>query len=367
MRGSPKEFGLIGKVHSVETILVDTSTRSYRLRPGGRELLDDYANPSSGTPARPLLWELLKFDPQGKLMEDADQDRPVIEQESYRYVYTYDQSGRLIEKRGYKEDGSFDERVVTTYSPGGKKIEQLFYSVAGRISGRYKFDDHENIFSIEWYNEDGTVRRKEDHRYEYATKGNTTEQVYYPPERSGGLRRLTSSAVPTSDSGNPANRSNPPGHRTVRVFDDAGHVREESRYLPDGSLNEMKSYDEHGVLRKSEWRVGDLNVTTTTYNETGAATESHNFAKKGFGSPRAVDDHTVFSYDGHGNLTEMVTTAPDGSLVHRSTNIYEYDQRGNWITKTETELNNLWKTEPFPAAFETVREFRRTISYFSED
>lgn len=40
MRTSPKEHGLAGNVQSVETTVVDTSTKSYKLRPDGREELE---------------------------------------------------------------------------------------------------------------------------------------------------------------------------------------------------------------------------------------------------------------------------------------------------------------------------------------
>ena len=85
------EYGLAGHVQSVETILVDMSTKSYKLLPGGREALDDFGNPSAGSPDDPLLCEFLKFDPMGRLVEDVDAERPFSEQESYRYVYTYNQ------------------------------------------------------------------------------------------------------------------------------------------------------------------------------------------------------------------------------------------------------------------------------------
>src|SRR6266550_385245 len=56
------KYALNGHVQSVETVLVDMSTKSYKLRPGGREALDDFGNPSAGSPEAPLLWEILKFD-----------------------------------------------------------------------------------------------------------------------------------------------------------------------------------------------------------------------------------------------------------------------------------------------------------------
>ena len=361
MRTQLKEYALKGHVQSVETVLVDMSTKSYKLLPGGRQALDDFGNPSAGSPDAPLLWEVLKFDTNGRLMEDVDVERPLIEQESYRYVYTYDPRGRPIEKAGYREDGTSDGKDVYGYEPQGKKVEQVSYSGVGRIQARYQFDGHENIISIEWYREDGSVRTKETHRYEYTETGNTLEQIYYPPQIERGLpRRLgdaeKSASVPT-----------PPRYRTVYVRDDRGRIREETRYDVDGSLYEKKTFDESGTLKKREWRIGESNSTTSLYDDFGREVELHRFAQKGFGSPRAVDDRTAFSYDGHGNLTEMVTSGPDGSLVQRTTNAFEYDGHGNWIMKMETQLNNTWKTEPFPTAFETIRKFHRTIYYFPEN
>ena len=110
--------------------------------------------------------------------------------------------------------------------------------------------------------------------------------------------------------------------------------------------------------------MGEATVTTTLFDEQGREVKVHTIAKKGFLSQRAVDDRTLFFYDEYGNLTSMVTSGPDGSLVGKTTNEFVYDGHGNWIEKTEVVLNNTWKTEPFPAAFETIRRFRRVISYF---
>lgn len=363
MRTSPKEHGLAGNVLSVETTLVDTSTKSYKLRPDGREELADFGNPSGGSPGSPLVWEALKFDSQGKLVEDIDVQRP-DDQESYRYVYTYNPRGMLVEKVGYRENGSFDERSTYIYGPRDEKIEQLNYSASGQVTSRYKFDEHQNIVSIEWYGEDGKVRQKESHRYEYLSKGNTLEQVYYPPERQPGAGMVL---VPLNTATEKSVKvQTPTRYRTIFVRDDAGQLREEIRYDSDGSLFDKKVFDQNGILRSSEFRLGEMSVTVSTYNAEGKEIESHTTAKKGFGSPRAVDDRTSFSYDSHGNLTKMVTSGPDGSLVVETISVFDYDNHGNWVTKTETVLNNTWKTEPFPAAFETIRHFHRAISYFSD-
>jgi len=366
MRTGLKEHNLAGNVRSVETTLVDMSTKSYKLRPNGREELEDFGNPSDGSPDSPLLWEAFKFDARGKLVEDLDLERPLIEQESYRYVYTYNQQGLLVERAGYRENGSSDVKTVYLYDPRGKKTKELICSSDGRVQARYEFDEHENFTSVEWFKEDGTVRQKQTHRYEYLSKGNTLEQIYYPPQMPPGIG-ITYHAPLQADAEKAATIATPPRYRTVIVRDEAGHVREQSRYYMDDSLHERKVFDKDGILRSKEWRVGGAMVTTTLCDEQGREVEVHTIAKKEFLSPRAVDDRTLFFYDEHGNLKSMVTSGPGGSLVAKTTNAFVYDGRRNWIEKTEVELNNTWKTEPFPAAFETIRQFRRVISYFPDN
>jgi hypothetical protein len=339
MRTLLNEFSLNGSVQSVETMLMYMSNRSYKLRPGGREVLEDFGNRSASSPDAPLLCEVLKFDPDGRLVEDIDLDRPLIEQESYRYIYKYDPKGQLIEKVGYRGDGSSDSKEVYK---DGKKVEQVVFSGGGRIAARYQFDEHGNNISEEWYPEDGSIRPRKTYRYEYIETENKLEQIHYPDPENPGY-----------------------AYRTVYVRDEGGRVREESHYDVDGSLYEKKSFDESGRTTKKVWST-PLASTTYLYDNIGRVVEFHSLAQKGLGSPRAVDDRTVCSYDARGSLAEETTNGPDGSLVRRATNVFTYDDQGNWIRKTETKLDNVWQTEPFPAAYETIREFRRTISYFPD-
>src|SRR5256885_15210349 len=99
MRTDQKSYGLVGHVQFVETTVVDVSTKSYKLLPGGkRQAWQDFGNPTTASPVVPLLWNVLKFDVKGRLIEDIDLDRSLIEQESYRYLYAYDSAGLLIAK-----------------------------------------------------------------------------------------------------------------------------------------------------------------------------------------------------------------------------------------------------------------------------
>jgi antitoxin component YwqK of YwqJK toxin-antitoxin module len=363
MRNQRADYGLIGSVQLVKTTLSEVSTKSYKLHPSGREVWEDFGNPSAGSPGDPSLWNVLKFDVNGRLIESIDVERSLIEQKPYRYVYAYDATGRLAKKISYREDGSSDLNITYRYASTDKKIEALFCSEDGRVQSRAKFDERENMIVREFYSEDGSLMDEEHHRYEYSTKGEVLEQMYYPPSRrvaGGGFFSPVLGFTAEKPTVIPA----PLGWRTVYVHDNSGRVREEHRYDVDGSPFETKIFDENGVVRKKEWRLGSSTSTTTLLDEAGRELQIHTLAKKGAGSPRDFDDLTIFSYDGQGNMAEMVTKGPDGAMVHRISNVYRYDDLGNWIEKTETELDNTWKTEPFPAAFETVRIFHRNFSYF---
>jgi len=355
MRTDLKQFGLAGNVQSVETHVATMSTKSYKLGSGGREELEDF-HPDDSL----ALTEFLKFDAKGKLLEDIDAER-AMDQESYRYIYVYNQLGLLVERAGFREDGSPDEKAAYVYDPEGKKIEEFYYSNVGRLISKMGFDERENVASVESYGEDGQISHKEIHRYEYIRRGNILEQIYYPPERPGGIGLILLRAPETEK---PTEVTLPVRYRTVFISDDLGRMREECHYDTDGSLHEKKTFDQNGILTNREWRLGDWTVTTTKYDAQGRELESHTIAKQGFLSRIAIDHVSVSSYDEHGNVIEMITTGPDGSLLRRTVNVYEYDAQGNWINKTETELNNTWQTEPFPAAWETVRRYHRTISYF---
>jgi hypothetical protein len=363
MRTELKQFGLAGRVERVEMTMTEVSTRSYKRVNDGRNLPENSGNPSQTSPSTPLLCEALRFDSDGRLLEDIDFER-LIEQEPYRYVYRYNQRGMLSERIGYKQDGSVEEKDEYIYSPEGKKVEERSYSSQGRLVSRTTFRDDENIASVEFYDEDGKVKPKQTHRYEYTRKDNILEQTYYPPQPSGGLVVGFSASA---DKQTPSTRSTSAAFRTLFVYDNAGRLREESHFLPGGSLLEKKIFDEHEVLRKKEWMVEGLTATISIFDEQGKEIESHTTAEKAFGGPRAVDHRTFFSYDAHGNVVSMVTKGPDGSLIYETTNEFEYDGEGNWVKKKETVLNNTWQSEPFPAASETTREYRRVVNYFPEE
>lgn len=359
------ELNLKGKVRLVETYLAILSTKSYRLlSDGNRELLQDYGNPTLASVSSPLLFSLVRLDQQGRVVEDIDVDRPLIEQEAYRRLYKYDEVGRLVETADYDEQ---DQLMITwrnVFDVNGKKVSEEGWSPNGQLWSRSQFDEHENLVHMTWFTGDGVSEREQKCKYEYSGEGSVTEQIFYPPEEP--LRGFISSvSFYTPFEASDHSRESPPtAHRTVFIRRKDGSLRETVQYWPDGSLHERKLYDDNGIMREKSWSLGASDTTTTMFDQLGREIEIRQVIPAGLGSPREVNDVTNFNYDEQGNLLEMKTTGPDGILVSRTSNSYVYDEKGNWIERTEVELNQTWQTEPFAASFETIRQFTRTVEYF---
>jgi YD repeat-containing protein len=358
------ELNLKGTIRSVEMYRVHASTRSYRLlADGNRELLQEYGDPST-IASSPLLFSLTRFDEQGRLIEDIEVDRPLIEQEAYRKVYEYDERGRVVEINDYDEDNNLVMTWRNVFGLNGKKLCEEGWSPTGLLLSRSDFDDHENLIQVTWFRGDGTSEREQKFRYEYSERGNVTEQLLFPADEAtlGYISRVSFyTPFKTSDSGAATTAV---VHRSVFTRADDGSLREVLKYWPDGSLREKRLFDEHGVLREERQSSGASDLTVSKFDSNGRILQMTVVAPAGFLSSRETDDVTTFAYDVQGNLIEMNTTASDGSLIRRTTNAYRYDEKENWIEREEVELNQTWQTEPFPSSFETICQFTRNLEYF---
>ena len=362
------ELNLKGKVRSVKTYCVPISTRSYRLLAGGnRELLQDFGDPATAAVSSPSLSSLERFDEQGRVIEDIDVDRPLIDQESYRRLYTYDGFGRLAEIVDYDEDNRVQNTWHYAYNADGKKISEAGWSPTGRLFGRSEFDEHENRVRSTGFREDGTPELLENLRYQYSREGNVTEQLLLPqdePHPPYIALPGVSYYAPLHTNSAPA--ATPFVHRTVFIRDDDGRLREQVGYWPNGSLKEKKVFDERGVLREERFSFGAGDLRISTFDSCGRDLQSSQFTPAGFLSSRGTDNVTKYEYDLNGNLIEVTTTASDGTLQSRTTNSYRYDEKGNWIEQIVVDLHQTWQTEPFPASFETIWRFTRKLDYFND-
>lgn len=355
------DFKLSGAVSSAHTFLVSMSSKSFRLmNNGSRQLLRDYGNPSSANLSSPVLLSFQRFDRDDRLAEDIDVER-ADDQEPYRCLYTYDNKNRLTKTQEYSEEGALEATVNYIYGINGRKTAEERRTPDGRLQSLSSFDEHENWTGTEWFVSDGNLKNAIRFRYEYSDKGNVLEQLFFPPGRPDCINRLM--IEPSGVSELPTTPS-PVRYRTVFIRDDDDRLREELRYDVDDRLMEKKMFDEKGTLRQRYWSISVSDNEITVYDELGREQEIRQVGPAGLGSPRELNDVTSFRYDEHGNLAELLTRGPEG-LLRTITNTYVYDDQGNWIRRTETETNNIWQTEPFQAAFETMRELSRSIEYFS--
>jgi hypothetical protein len=330
------ERNLKGKVRSVETYRAGISTKSYRLLPGGdRELLQD-----DSTPDTPSLFSLVRLDECGRVIEEVNVDGPLIDQEAYKKLYTYDDFGRLIVVVDYDENNRVENTWRYAYRADGKKISKEGWSATGRLWAREEFDEHENRVRLTWFREDGTPEREQNWRYQYSRQGNVTEQLLLPPDEPQTT------------------------YRSLFIRDDDGRLREQVHHWPDGSLKEKKVFDEGGVLREERFSFGAGDLRISRFDSYGRYLQISMVSPAGFLSSRGTDDVITFEYDVHGNQIEMNTTASDGTLQNRTTNSYGYDEKGNWIEQTVVDLNQTWQTKPFSASFETIWQFTRKLDYF---
>jgi YD repeat-containing protein len=335
------ELNLKGNVRSVETYCAHISTKSYRLLAGGnRELLQDFGDPTATTVSSPSLLSLERFDEQGRVIEDLDVDRPLIDQDPYKRLYTYNDFGRLAEIVDYDKNNRVENTWRYAYSAHGKKISKEGWSSTGLLWTRSEFDEHENLVRSTWFREDGTPEER-NWRYQYSRVGNVTEQLLFPPDEPQTT------------------------YRTVFIRDDEGRLQEQVQYWPNGSLKEKKVFDESGVLRENQFSFGAGDLTITRYDSSGRDVKSSIVSPPGLLSSKGSDHVTTYEYDLHGNLIEVNTRASDGALLSRGTNSYSYDEKGNWIERTEVDLNQAWQTKPFPASFETICGFTRKLDYFN--
>lgn len=333
------ELNLKSNVRSVETYRALMSMKSYRLLPGGnRELLEDF-DPTPSAGSLPRLFSLVRLDERGRVIEDVDVDRPLIDQEAYRRLYRYDGFGRLAEIVDYDENNRVENTWRYAYSADGKKVSEEGWSSTGRLWLRSEFDEHENLVRSTGFGADGTPEREQIWRYQYSREGNATEQLLLRPDEPQTT------------------------YRSVFIRDDDGRLREQVQYWPDGSLNEKKVFDERGVLREEHHSFGAGDLRISRFDSYGRVLKISAVSPAGFLSSRGTDNVTIFQYDEHGNEIEQNTTASNGTLERKVTNAYRYDEKRNWIERTVVELNQTWQTKPFPASFETIWRFTRKVDY----
>ena len=338
--------GFLGPVQSVRTEMVVLSSKSYKMNEAGRELWEDYSpTPGGGGVSRnrPELAEVFIFDVEGRIIEEASAERSLVEQEPFRYIYTYNDIGQVVERADYNEDGSATGKTTYTYDSTGSRTAEVYYDTEGG-KALTTYEAGGCISELDWYRPDGSVSMRR--AFTFKIIGSIVEQYYY----EDGMYHS----------------------KSISVYNQTGQEVERAVYNRDGSLygKDLKTYDAQGLIVE---RAVDSDADGVaeermefTYDDKGTLLGMiHTRPKDGL-SLEPVNRRYIYAYDFHGNIVEFSGYDADGSLVSQETYAYEYDSYGNWIKQTKTSLSNKWKTEPFLAAFESIEEYYRTIIYFEE-
>lgn len=223
-------------------------------------------------------------------------------------VYVCDAANRLAEIKILGRDGSLLQRTTYAYDDKGREVETAEFLA------------------------DGTLERRE--KYAVDGKGNRLETVsteWVHPEHFSPKRFDV--YVTT---------------RQTNKYDDRGNVVEERHFKPDGSLygTWVSSYDRAGRLIKvvrtdEQGRPEDLN--TYTYGRGGLLAEELHYAN--------------FCYNRDGSMCAGTLNTEAGVFYYATKTVYEYDARGNWVSKTEyvvSERSGKKSYEPDEAAYRKI-------------
>jgi hypothetical protein len=112
------------------------------------------ANPNAGPEEKGPPKKLFKYDASGRLSETA-----VVKPSGrvvYKYTYTYDDQGRMVELTGYDGDGPVSDRRVYGYK-GSDRLPSSFayYDGKGKVYERTVYSDYEFNAQGDW------IKRKE--------------------------------------------------------------------------------------------------------------------------------------------------------------------------------------------------------------
>lgn len=235
--------------------------------------------------------------------------------------YVFDQAGRVLQHTTYydkdmdirsRKKGDVEYKVVYTYRDDGTQIGKTRYRVDGEIVLRFSAELGEtgNIERTVVYERDGSVNFV--YKYRYDSKGNRIEEAHYSGD-TGELR-----------------------YRETFSHDSKGNLTQTIGYAADGSesFSRRFSYDdegrkleEHGIIEREPFRT-----IRYMYDEQGNVAST--VVLMGDGS---LHSKTKSKYDEHGNELEHIRFLDDG-IISKETYTYEYDQRGNWISRRHAEL-----------------------------
>ena len=248
---------------------------------------------------------------------------------------TYDVKGNKVEERHFGPDGSVAQRLVYTFDARGRATGYEEYSVGVDTPRRHIYVLSEKGERVEYKIVQPDGKPGEKRLYKYDAQGRLAEELLH--EHKGQLLS-----------------------RNVHTYDEAGRPVSQTRYDANGSVSSVAtvSYDsqgrpverarhEGGVLMyrivyryDSRGRLAEQETVGSVLDEDVPPAEAH--------PPGRVS----YVYKDGKQPKEATRYGPDGTARERI--VFQYDPRGNWISKTYISLT----------AAGAQRAEYRTITYF---
>ncbi len=176
----------------------------------------------------------------------------------YKYIYSFNEKGNLIETNSYDPDGNLDGKYTyTNDNLKGTKIEMISYNPDGSSDEKctYNYDSKGNLILEIWYDAEGSISKK--YGYKYDDKGNEIAMNRYDAHDS----LLCKDSYKYDDKGekiewNHFNLSPPTdgslSKKVIFKYDDNGNINVENIFLSDGNFeNYTYKYD---YAKKGNWK-----------------------------------------------------------------------------------------------------------------
>ena len=120
----------------------------------------------------------IKTDANGNKIEQQDIRPGGNALFNYKYLYSYDEKGQLLEWLAYRGNGAFFFKYDFKYDDKGNKTEWIRRAAGGSVIGKviYKYDAKNNLVEETEYDKDGNIKATYTYSYNFDRKGNWTRQ-----------------------------------------------------------------------------------------------------------------------------------------------------------------------------------------------
>ena len=216
---------------------------------------------------------------------------------------------RAVGESGMAREERPKQTLISSYDRSGNKTETLIYDAEGGLMQvyRYLYDSRDNLIVRSSYLPNGTRIQKD--TYKYDSKGNLIENL-----RNNFFLQQ---------------------HTTFYVdYDKKSREQKVTRCDSDGEILAVRSfsYDRQGNKNEvsEDIELETLSYYSSVYDRNGNEIESYEHDSEG-----NIVSRLVTEYDNNDQVIERISYRADGSTIRHKSYEYQYDQKQNWIKKTE--------------------------------